>query len=210
MELPLRRLDTLRPIAVTQPAHSFATWLSATVTPPVCSLFAGFLAAAYVGTSAAWYWALMSALIGVVGPTAFILHEFRRGRLSDLHMNVRSERVRPLAVAVTMNGLAVAALWAGQAPWLLTTLAAVQLAQTVLLFAVTLQWKISAHCVGLTGLAVLCWWLFGTAAAPVIVLVPVMAWARVVLDRHTVAQTAAGTLTGVALWLPVLAAQPIG
>jgi hypothetical protein len=210
MELPLRRIDAVRPVAVTSTAHLFATWLSATVTPPVCALFAGVVAAAHVGTPAAWYWAAMFSLMGVVAPTAFIVHEYRRGRITDLHMNVRAERVRPLAVAVTTNVLAVAALWAGEAPALLTGLAAVQLAQTVLLFVVTLRWKMSAHCVGMTGLAMLCWWLFGAAAVPVLILVPVMAWARVILDRHTVAQTAAGTLTGVALWLPVLAALPLG
>ncbi len=209
MELTLWRPKATRTISVTSTAHLFASWLSETVTPPTCALFSGVVAAACTGTPAAWYWAAVFALLGVVVPTAFIVNEFRQGRLSDLHMKVRAERVRPLAVAVTANALSVLVLWVGEAPPLLKMVAVVQLAQTVLLFGVTLLWKVSAHCIGMTGLAMFCWSLFGAAAAPVVVLVPLMAWARVYLDRHTVMQTVAGTLTGVALWLPVQAALPL-
>lgn len=59
---------------------------------------------------------------------------------------------------------------------------------------VTLWWKISFHASYVTLFSVIFIYVYGIAALPVLVLVPAVAWARVVMNRHTVAQVAAGTL----------------
>lgn len=82
----------------------------------------------------------------------------------------------------------------------------VQAVQAAVFLAVTQRWKMSVHCAAASGLARVCCWLYGTPAAPVATLVPAMAWARVALDRHTFAQTAAGTAAGCAPWLLALGA----
>ena len=56
-------------------------------------------------------------------------------------------------------------------------------------------------------LAVLAWALLGGAATPVILAVPLVAWARVHLQRHTLAQTAAGVCLGATLLLVALLTQ---
>ena len=189
-------------------AEAFARWLSSTVTPPLCAVVAAAVAASHVGSAEAWLWAGAFAALGVVVPTGYIIHLYRRGRVSDLHLNRREERTRPLIVAVVASGGAAALLWSAAAPPLLLAIAAVQLLQTLLFLAVTLRWKISAHCAGTAGLAAVCWWVHGGVALPVLVLLPAMAWARVILQRHTVAQTAAGTAAGLVLWLLALAVLP--
>ena len=197
---PLSRAPTL--------AESLARRLSSTLTPPLCAAAAAVAAAAHGGTAAAWGWAALLIAVGVLPPTGYVLFLRRSGRLSDLHMNVREERRRPLAGAVAASAAALGLLWAGGAGSLITLVAAVQTAQALLFLGVTLRWKISAHCAGCTGLAVVCWWLYGAGALALFALVPLVAWSRVFLRRHTLGQTVAGTAAGCALWLLALAGLP--
>ena len=189
-------------------AESLARGVSSTLTPPLCATAAAVAAAAHGGTTAAWGWATLFIAVGVLLPTGYVLSLFRRGHLSDLHMNVRDERRRPLAGAVASSAAALGLLWAGGAGPLMILVAAVQTVQALLFLGVTLRWKISAHCAGYTGLAIVCCWLFGSDALPALILVPVVAWSRVFLERHTLGQTLAGTAAGCALWLLALAGLP--
>ncbi len=209
MELILGKDLTGRPLSRPSTlAESLARRVSSTLTPPLCAAAAAVAAAAQGGTAAAWGWAALFIAVGVLLPTGYVLFLFRRGHLSDLHMNVREERTRPLAGAVAASVAALGLLWAGGAGPLMILVAGVQTVQALLFLGVTLRWKISAHCAGFTGLAVVCWWLYGAGALALFALVPLVAWSRVVLRRHTLGQAAAGTAAGCALWLLALAGLP--
>ena len=89
-------------------------------------------------------------------------------------------------------------LWLAGAPRLFVMLGLAALAQTLLLFALTLFWKVSVHAAAtgaLAALASLGWWPAPLAAATVL-LVGVVGWARVRLDRHTPAQVLVGITIG--------------
>ena len=209
MELTLGKDLTPRPFSRSAAvAEGLARRVSGALTPPLCAAAAAFVVAAHAGTAAAWGWAALFIAVGVLLPTAYVLFLHRRGQLSDLHMNVRRERRRPLAAAVAASAAALGLLWAGGAGPLMTLVAAVQTVQALLFLGVTLRWKISAHCAGCTGLAVVCWWLYGPGSLPVLALVPVVAWSRVFLQRHTLGQTVAGAASGCVLWLLALAGLP--
>ena len=209
MELTLGKDLTGRPLSRSATmAESLARRVSGALTPPLCAAAAAIAAAAQAGSATAWGWAALLIAVGVLLPTGYVLFLLRRGRLSDLHMPVRDERRRPLAGAVAASAAALGLLWAGGAPPLMVLVAAVQTAQALLFLGVTLRWKISAHCAGYTGLAVACCWLFGADALPALTLVPLVAWSRVFLRRHTLGQTLAGTAAGCALWLLALAGLP--
>ena len=209
MELILGKDLTGRPLSRSATmAESLARRVSGALTPPLCAAAAAVAAAAHWGTAAAWGWAALYVAVGVLLPTGYVLMLLRSGRLSDLHMPVRDERRRPLAGALVASAAALGLLWAGGAPPLMVLVAAVQTAQALLFLGVTLRWKISAHCAGCTGVAVVCCWLFGADALPALTLVPLVAWSRVFLRRHTLGQTLAGTAAGCALWLLALAGLP--
>lgn len=211
MELLLDRTGVAtRPVLLPAAAELCAHGLSNVLTPPVCAVLAVALVVAHAPTVAAVCWAGVVIAVGTAVPTGYVVHLHRSGRLSDLHMNVRHERLRPLLVAATCSLAALGLLGLGGAPRLLIAVAAVQAGQVALLLFVTLRWKMSAHSAGVACLAVVCWWLFGVSALPVVGLVPAMAWARVYLARHTVGQVAAGTLAGGLPWLPILALVPVG
>lgn len=63
------------------------------------------------------------------------------------------------------------------------------------IFLVTLCWKISLHCATLARTAALVWKLTGSPVA-LLLGIPLMIWSRLLLRRHTPAQTIAGTLVG--------------
>ena len=83
-----------------------------------------------------------------------------------------------------------------QAPALLLALAATNLAQSVTYFLITLRWKVSIHSAVAAGLAVLGGAVAGGPVWALILTVPLIAWSRVVLRRHTLAQTIVGAAIG--------------
>jgi membrane-associated phospholipid phosphatase len=83
-------------------------------------------------------------------------------------------------------------------------LATVNGVQTALFLVITLQWKISLHCTAATILSELAFALLGPSAIPFTMSIPLIAWSRVYLDRHTVSQTIAGVLLGIVILTPVL------
>ena len=75
--------------------------------------------------------------------------------------------------------------------------------QMVIVFVITLRWKISMHSAAAAGVGALVWSLVGTML-PLLVGVPIIAWSRVRLRRHTVAQTVAGAALGLTVFLTAL------
>lgn len=140
-------------------------------------------------------------------PLLYLLALYNSGRVSDLDLSTREERLRPYLVAVAALILGAVLLQAGGAPPLLSNLANATAIAFALLFAITLYWKISAHAASagtfaaLAGLLVTLWSLIAFALA----LVPLVCWARVHLGRHTTMQTITGALLGAAVLLAVFA-----
>ncbi|NLE46614.1 MAG: phosphatase PAP2 family protein, partial [Chloroflexi bacterium] len=88
----------------------------------------------------------------------------------------------------------------GAAPRPLIVLGGALLVETLIIFVITLRWKISVHCAAAAGAATLVWSLIGTPL-PLIVGVPLIAWSRLRLQRHTLAQVVAGSVVGMAIFL---------
>ena len=78
-------------------------------------------------------------------------------------------------------------------------LASVNGLQAILFLLITLRWKISLHCAAAAILAELLLIYFGPMAAPFAMSVPLIAWSRLYLRRHTLAQTIAGASLGIAI-----------
>lgn len=173
-----------------------AYWTSQVLSPPVLGVALFLLAAYLLATPAAWLWAGGYLALAVGAPCLYIGWLVRRGKLADFHLPVRSQRIRPLLCSTLCAGCAWLVLWAGAAPPLIQLLAGASTLQTILFLIITLHWKISLHSAVAANLAWVALLLLGGIAAPALALVPLVAWARVYLRRHTVAQTAAGALLG--------------
>ena len=89
--------------------------------------------------------------------------------------------------------------WRVEAPAILIAVAAGGLLQTVGLMAVTTVWQISVHGAAAAALATLVGLGLGTAPGVLAaVMLGLVGWARIRLDRHTPAQVVAGAFVGLA------------
>jgi membrane-associated phospholipid phosphatase len=186
-------------------AATLARFVSEVASPPCLGLIAALLTARATGTWAAWAWAGLHALLAVLLPVLYIAWLVRRGRVTNMHLRVREERFRPLVFSIVAGACSVVALGLGGAPHLLVVLAVLHLVQLAFFLGLTLRWKVSVHCAAASGLAVLAVFLWGTGGALLGPGVPLIAWSRVYLARHTPLQTMGGALLGAGLWIPTLA-----
>jgi hypothetical protein len=172
--------------------------------PPTLAAGSILLTAYSLATPAAWRWALYYLALAVLVPTLYVVWLLRRGEVTDFHLRVREQRIKPMMVMVaTVISAWLTMMWGG-APDFLLLMAGAGMALMGVLFVVTLRWKISGHAAASSGFFTLCWMLMGQAAAPVALLMPVVAWSRVKLRRHTVPQIIAGSLVGPAIFLATL------
>jgi membrane-associated phospholipid phosphatase len=143
-------------------------------------------------TAEFWMLLFLTSFFTAIGPMLFISWCHATDRISDLDMSVRSEReaVFGVFVAFYLGGTLAAALL--HAPPLLLASLAGYTANTFIVGIITRYWKISTHTLGITAPIVALWVLYRPAPLPWVVLIPLVAWARVYLKAHTIAQAVAG------------------
>lgn len=171
--------------------------------PPVLGLTAVILLTAATATLRTWLWGGLYALLAIVVPLLYVLRLARRGAVSGIDLPVREERVRPMVFAILCSGLAWLMLVLAGEPAPMLILAGTMWLQMALMFVITLRWKISMHSATAAGVGVLASCLAGTII-PLLLGVPIIAWSRVRLQRHTLAQTVAGAALGLALFTSAL------
>jgi len=177
----------------------FAYVVSQVGSPPVLTSLAAAVTASVLSTSRAWAWAGVYVSIAILTPLLYLVWLVRRGQVTDLDVQLRRQRIGPLVFTSVCAGVAWLVLVLGAAPSLMVTLGSAVLLEMVVIFAITLCWKISVHSAAAAGVSTLVWSLLGTPL-PLLIAVPLIAWSRVRLGRHTLAQTIAGALLGTAVF----------
>jgi len=160
--------------------------------------------------STPWVWSLLwavgIALLTLVGPLLILRRELRRGGISDWHISNRKERLRPIPVLLSFLVVIIplVLLIVLRGPRLLLVGAVIALLLVVCNLVITLGWKISQHVSSIAASTTLIAATLGIGAAPVLLLIPLVAWARVKVKAHTVLQTIAGGVVGVSVTLATL------
>lgn len=186
------------------PAARLARWVSTVLSPPVMAGAGLAVVAGMVNTSAGWRWALVEFGLAFVASLAHIVWLVQRRQVADYELPLRTQRFWPF-FTLTLGALAGwLALQAGQAPAPLAAFAGALFVEAVLLLVITYFWKISLHTTAVTGVVVLLWLYAGPLALPLLGLVPLVAWSRVRLRRHTLAQSVAGAVLGASVILAAL------
>lgn len=178
-----------------------ARGVSNVLSPPLIAITGLVLLASLVNTPDIWWWTGYFLALTVIVPVAYLIWKMRRGEISDFHIQIREQRVRPMTLTLACAITVLASLWIGQAPRLLQIFSFASVLQVAFLLLVTLRWKISGHGAAIGSLAVFLVGLYGSAGAPALLAIPLVAWSRVRLQRHTPAQAIAGSLTGIAFTL---------
>ena len=143
-------------------------------------------------------WAVVYGLLVCLLPIVYVGLMVRRGTITDLHMRVREQRLRPFLVSIVCTTIAWWVLRFMGAPSIVPLFALFSLVQIAVMAIITLVWQISMHMMSITGVMVAAFAFFGPLWAilviPLIVLVGV---SRLKLKRHTLAQVIAGSMVGV-------------
>lgn len=165
--------------------------------PPVWGLFALALVTTTLTFANAWPWLGLYLLLDVLTPLSFLVWQLRRGSITDLDIQLREQRRNTLLVTVSGFALTWLVMFIGGAPPALTLMAGAGMLQWIIIFGITMRWKVSIHSTSAAGVAVIILRIFGLSAVPLVISIPLIAWSRVKLRHHTPAQTIVGTLLGI-------------
>lgn len=120
------------------------------------------------------------------------LYLVRHKKTDSLFINERKKRTKVYMItsACTLAGFLVLLLTGAPRMLLATFVAGIV---TVLVFTlINLWWKISVHTAWMGASVTVLIILYGWVLSPAMVLVPISAWARIELGKHSLAQTVAG------------------
>jgi hypothetical protein len=173
-----------------------ALWISNVFSPPLLAIAGLLLAAFEIYTPSAWLWTGYYIILAIFIPVLYIIWKVRRGEITDFHMRLREQRIKPLTLSLACTLAACLSLWVGEAPLVLRILAVVGFFQIAFLLVITLRWKISGHGAAIASFAVFLLGIYGNLAAPALLAIPLVAWARLRLNRHDLPQTIAGSFAG--------------
>ncbi|HEY1353251.1 MAG TPA: phosphatase PAP2 family protein [Ktedonobacteraceae bacterium] len=185
-----------------QLARAISTILApTTISVPVILLVALYQARNVVG---ALVYAITTLLFLSIGPFAYILLGVRLGKLSDVDVSRRNERVGPFIFGLFSVCLGWFALTLTHGPALLITVLLLTAVSGLVMMIITLWWKISLHASSLACAVTMLTALYGAIMLPTFVLLVLVSWSRIVLRRHTLAQVVVGSLLGMALSITIL------
>ena len=171
--------------------------------PPVLGLVVVLLLTSLTATLRAWFWGALYASLAILIPLLYVVRLARRGIVSGIDLPRLEERTRPMLFAILCSGLAWLMLVLAGEPTHMLILAGTMWLQMALMFVITLRWKISMHSAVAAGVATVVSCMAGTVA-PLLIGVPLIAWSRILLRRHTPAQTVAGAILGLTLFTGAL------
>ena len=177
-------------------SFTLANWVSNVLNPPLISVLGIFLMAAFLGTPDAWRWAILFVILVVIVPTLYVYWLLKRGKIETFHIPNRQNRKGVYLVIILSNVVGVVVMLVLGAPFLLLAFGVMGVMQSTLLFLINMYWKISGHTTAISGLSVFIVAALGWSMYPVLMIVPLVAWARIRTHSHSFWQTVAGVMTG--------------
>jgi len=155
------------------------------------------------GVKAAFgYWLVLTLFFSAL-PMWDIKRRIRLGLVKDAHISRREDRIKPFLFSLSCAVLGLAAVYIVGAPVAIKAISWMVVLTGAAITGITAFWKVSLHAAGVSSIALVLIILYGPIAAPAALLIPVVAWARLTLKKHTPAQLAAGILVAVAIALAV-------
>jgi hypothetical protein len=139
-----------------------------------------------------------------IGPLLYIIVGVRLGKLSDIDVSRRSQRVGPFIFGIVSATIGWIILSLTNGPRNLQTVMIITAFSGIIMMVITLWWKISMHTSSLGGVATMLTVLYGAVMLPLFILLVLVSWSRLELRRHTVPQVIAGSFAGIVVTLMIL------
>jgi len=139
-------------------------------------------------------WLLVSIAISILPIFSVIIYLVRKQRLESPFIITRRQRTKIYLLAGVCAGIGSIIFPYLGAPKELIAAFVAGLSAVVVFMCVNLLWKISLHTAFVTASVTVLIILYGSIAAVTVVLVPLIAWSRIELKHHSLAQVIAGAL----------------
>jgi membrane-associated phospholipid phosphatase len=181
--------------------HFLAEIISWAFFPPlVATVFFVFLIFWYAADfSEGLKWVTYIAPFLIFLPLLFFAITYKLGWVDDLDLTNREDRPLYLVVFIFSLVAALAILFFLQAPLKFMVYTLSGLIMTIITTIITLYWKISFHTAVTTSVVTAITILGGLRFAPLLLLIPIIAWARITLKKHTLWQVIGGFLVALAV-----------
>ena len=137
-------------------------------------------------------WSLILIAISIIPVFLFVVYLVRNGKLDGIFANVRRQRtgIYLLAgVCAIIGGIIITCFGA---PLALLAVSVAGLSAVIVFICINFLWKISIHIAFVAASVTVLLILYGPIAALSLVLLPLIAWARIELGQHSLAQVAVG------------------
>ncbi len=139
-------------------------------------------------------WSLISIAVSILPVFLVIIYLVRNRILESPFINVRKQRTKIYLLAGVCAGVGCIIFHYLGAPKELIATFVAGLSAVVIFMCVNLLWKISLHTAFVTASATVLIILYGSIAAATVVLIPLIAWSRIELKHHSLAQVITGAL----------------
>jgi len=139
-------------------------------------------------------WSLILIAVGILPVFLVIVYLVQTGGLDSIFTNAREERTKLYlltGVCVIVSGVILLQFGA---PLILVATFIAALILILVFISINLWWKISVHTAFIAALVTILVILYGPIAAVSAVLLPLIAWARIKLRHHSLAQVTTGAL----------------
>jgi len=188
--------------SLSTPGDRFAYWLSQITSPFVVGIGVfGYVSLSTASTVTEGLQWLTVIGVGLLVPFGYIWWGVKTGKLTDLHVSRRSERLVPLLVGLMALGgmLAGLLLLSASRPLVATLVAVVVSFASATLITQVAKYKISLHIDSAAGAVTVCCLLASPVFLALSPLVVLIAWARWKLEAHSPLQAICGAALAVAV-----------
>ena len=147
-----------------------------------------------LGVLDALKWALIVVVVAILPVFLVTIYLVRNKKIDSLFIGVRKQRTKIYLLASVCAVVGNVIFIYFEAPLALVATFIAGLSAVVIFMGVNLLWKISLHTALIAASVTLLVILYGPTAIVTAVLLPLIAWARLKLGYHSLAQVAAGAL----------------
>jgi membrane-associated phospholipid phosphatase len=145
-------------------------------------------------TEEAIKWSLIGLALSVFPVFTVVLYLVSKKKLDGIFINPRKQRHRIYLLAIFCAVIGYIVLVFLDAPQLIIATFAAGLTAVTIFTVINLFWKISLHTAFITASVTVLIIVYGSPAAWTVLLVPMVAWARIEMKLHTPAQVLTGAL----------------
>ncbi len=173
-----------------------AHWTSHILNPLWVSLVV-ILLLAFESTSSisdALKWVLILVAVSILPVFSVIIYLVRNQRLESLFINVRKQRTKIYLLSAVCAIVGGIILYYFEAPLPLLAAFVAGISAIVIFMCINLLWKISLHTAFVAASVTVLVILYGLITMVTVVLVPLVAWSRIELEHHSLAQVVTGAL----------------